>query len=669
MLRSFLSARRRPPLVAWAWLLTLLLSGALAGCHHEDGIDPVPSPENPTQVTTAVSGLVRDEQNRPVAGALVRVAGQSQTTDANGAFCFASVTVPAARYVVQASKANYFDSTVGLKPGAGQTATTVLLTSRGPALTLGSATAGGTLQVPGGARIEFPAGAVARNGSAYGGAVQAYVRYIDPTSARVNDLMPGRDLQAESADGKTQKLKTFGAMRVELEDGAGQALQLAAGQRATLRFPVPASMRGAAPATIPLWHFDEAKGLWVEEGSASLTGGEYVGTVGHFSSWNADQIVGPSAFIKFRIRPTTDLPGFTKKEAPYPVARVSIPRLGLQMTVLCNSADSVQIVEVPSGSWTGPAGEADELFSTAAENFGTASVNRLRLGNLAPGTTTDIGTLRVNPLSAVKGRFAPNSCNGRPVDHYFAYYDTPTANGDFTLFYRSVSADGQFNFRCAPGQLIRLAFYNDGGQVIGQRDVAPPPAGQVLDLGALDPCTGNPATNPGNNGGILVPGNPGSGSHTVDPSARVDFTINGDGHVNESVQMRDTSPAGAGPFATFFANGAAIGIPGPALQLQAGGTGPGSKFIYLALENASGRGTFPLTVMLPGLMFNGGELTMQAYFPQSPRPATGLTVTITRYDAVGGRIQGTFAGTLMALSGDVVTISNGSFDLRRGVDL
>jgi photosystem II stability/assembly factor-like uncharacterized protein len=37
-----------------------------------------------------------------------------------------------------------------------------------------------------------------------------------------------------------------------------------------------------------LFFFDEEQGRWIEEGGASIVDGKYVGTVTHFSSWNAD---------------------------------------------------------------------------------------------------------------------------------------------------------------------------------------------------------------------------------------------------------------------------------------------------------------------------------------------------------------------------------------------
>ena len=39
---------------------------------------------------------------------------------------------------------------------------------------------------------------------------------------------------------------------------------------------------------MPLWYFDEQKGMWVEEGVATKQGNQYVGTVNHFTDWNCD---------------------------------------------------------------------------------------------------------------------------------------------------------------------------------------------------------------------------------------------------------------------------------------------------------------------------------------------------------------------------------------------
>lgn len=43
-----------------------------------------------------------------------------------------------------------------------------------------------------------------------------------------------------------------------------------------------------APDTIALWFFDTDTGKWMEQGQATKTGNFYIGTVTHFTTWNAD---------------------------------------------------------------------------------------------------------------------------------------------------------------------------------------------------------------------------------------------------------------------------------------------------------------------------------------------------------------------------------------------
>jgi hypothetical protein len=66
-------------------------------------------------------------------------------------------------------------------------------------------------------------------------------------------------------------------------------LQLKGDVPAELTFPIPAGMESNPPATIPLWSFNEEKGIWIEEGFATLQGNVYVGTTTHFSWVNLDE--------------------------------------------------------------------------------------------------------------------------------------------------------------------------------------------------------------------------------------------------------------------------------------------------------------------------------------------------------------------------------------------
>src|SRR5690606_23695795 len=80
-------------------------------------------------------------------------------------------------------------------------------------------------------------------------------------------------------------LGTAGMFGVELRSEQGQKLSVREGKK--VKFVVPAASN-ATPQNVPLWHFDDNRGYWIEEGEATLVDGSYVGEVSHFSFWNID---------------------------------------------------------------------------------------------------------------------------------------------------------------------------------------------------------------------------------------------------------------------------------------------------------------------------------------------------------------------------------------------
>ena len=83
-------------------------------------------------------------------------------------------------------------------------------------------------------------------------------------------------------------------MNVEFTGANGNRLNLASGKQARISIPLASGRRPEdSPKTIPLYYWSDAMGYWVEEGEAVLertADGKwaYTGSVGHFSTWNAD---------------------------------------------------------------------------------------------------------------------------------------------------------------------------------------------------------------------------------------------------------------------------------------------------------------------------------------------------------------------------------------------
>jgi hypothetical protein len=267
------------------WLLSLLLLLGMCFSSCEDNDPFVSGPA----VEVAFAGQVINENNEPVSGALVKAGDEATLTDANGVFRLAATRLPGDHALVTVEKSGYFsfNRAYQVKNKSIQSLTIQLLEQTEVGLLNGGI--GGTIQVPGGATLIFPAKSLAyTSGALYFGDVRVIARFLDPTDRQTMALsMPG-NLSAINAAGELRQLATFGMIGVELYATNGQKLNVAAGQQVEVRVPIDPSIVSSAPNDMPLWHYNEADGYWMEEGLAQKSGNEYVGKVSHFSWWNYD---------------------------------------------------------------------------------------------------------------------------------------------------------------------------------------------------------------------------------------------------------------------------------------------------------------------------------------------------------------------------------------------
>lgn len=261
------------------------LVAGLAGCSGSD--DPSAVTPAPAATGTVSGAVVESATGAALAGVAVQSSGRSASTAADGSYTLTEVPAGDAK-VVSFELAGHARSvfTVTVPAGGGARAS-ARLTRVGATLSFDAATAT-TVTVAGSmAQVTLPAaGLVTAAGTAASGAVKAELTAIDPASDPAN--MPG-NFTAQAPGGGTQRIESFGAIKVSLTDAAGATLNLAAGKSATLRIPL-----STRSASVPLFFLNEATGLWVQEGSAQLFGSApnqyYEGTVTHFTYWNADQV-------------------------------------------------------------------------------------------------------------------------------------------------------------------------------------------------------------------------------------------------------------------------------------------------------------------------------------------------------------------------------------------
>lgn len=282
------SIHGRPAAVVWQLLLGTLLVLLLASCGGGGG--PEPAPPGGTVGGTVGGLVVSASSGEALSGVAVTAGSRRATTGADGRYSLAGVPL-AATQVVSFALAGHAPShaTVAVVQDSTSVAN-ARLTPVGASVDF-PASGGATIVVPNSsAKVVLPAAAlVTASGASATGIVTARVTPIDPTADPAN--MPG-NFTARTVSGGLETIESFGALNVQLSDASGARLNLAPGQTATIRIPL-ATRSTAAPATMPLYYFDEGVGLWVAEGAATLRGTApsqyYEGTVGHFTTWNVDQ--------------------------------------------------------------------------------------------------------------------------------------------------------------------------------------------------------------------------------------------------------------------------------------------------------------------------------------------------------------------------------------------
>jgi len=236
------------------------------------------------EFATEIRGTVFDRALDPIAQTKVTIGDKVTKTDDYGHFIIRGTSASEDGSLISFDHPEYFKSHKFVFPTEGGASNVHVLMNPRMTFTEFDAAQGGQPT----SNISFPPNAVVdENGDPYNGKVHVYSFYMNTDAPNFNYQIPG-DLRGEDINGNQIQLGTFGMWTVELETPDGSPLQLGNGQKATLDFRIAPDILAAAPAEIPLWHFDENTGFWMEEGTATLNGNKYDAEVSHFSTWNCD---------------------------------------------------------------------------------------------------------------------------------------------------------------------------------------------------------------------------------------------------------------------------------------------------------------------------------------------------------------------------------------------
>lgn len=238
-----------------------------------------------------VMGVVRDEKGNPIDGVTITSGRENLTTNVRGVFSLNRAKVENDRCVLSFKKEGYCSVTRSCAMNEKLQMDVVMLSKESQKNVYTQAKFRGANEISvGKMKVLVPERVVDKFGLEYKGEVTADVFYLDPNNSNFQSAMPGGDLEAVRSDNSSAFLKSYGMVDVTLTDDKGNALQLAEDAEAYLTFPVPAGMTSNTPEEIPLWAFNENKGVWEEEGVALYDATEkvYKGKVKHFSWHNLD---------------------------------------------------------------------------------------------------------------------------------------------------------------------------------------------------------------------------------------------------------------------------------------------------------------------------------------------------------------------------------------------
>ena len=407
-------------------LLFSLLILCFYGCRED--LEQITVLEESTQppiirIRGSVFGFVVDESDLPISGATIDIAGQTMTTDEKGFFIFDNIDLDGAGSLLKAEKWGYFPGFDRFYPEPTATNfTKIKLISYGSS-SIGASefTAEHTIfETPNGARVVIRKNNVVDEaGNIYDEFILT-VRWLDPRRKDLGEIMPG-SLEGINSNAESVALGTYGMMAIDLFSNNLEELKLKDGAQAEIYFPIPDELKNTAPNEVPLWHFDEEKGLWIEEGKAILQDGFYLGTVSHFSFWNCD-VPFPLANIQGRL--------VDENGNPQSLLSVCI-KLEDSLTVKCGYTNDEGIFKgkVPKDEVLilSVQGDCEDIIITA--NLGVCNED------------TDLGDIIIQrPLSQgvyAKGRLL--NCNGDPLTSGVFALSSPNK----TVFYQT-NDDGRF---------------------------------------------------------------------------------------------------------------------------------------------------------------------------------------------------------------------------------
>lgn len=271
-------------------IISLVLFQILfVNCNKKDETPTGPEINPPTESNTGILvGTISDIDGNELADVIISAAGKTVSTNNQGYFTLEELN-PTEKLLVTFEKEGYVTSQKIVAITVGTAAyINGALSIKAPPETFHSSL-GGTITSQG-ITFTLPGNSyVDQSGNPYGGTVNLTSTYFDPALTSYVDLFPGDFTGVTTSGGTPQPIESYGFFDAELSTPDGSLLNLTSGSQVNITFPISPSLVSTAPETISLFYYNLPTGEWIEDGTATKQGGNYVGSVTHFTSWNYDR--------------------------------------------------------------------------------------------------------------------------------------------------------------------------------------------------------------------------------------------------------------------------------------------------------------------------------------------------------------------------------------------
>lgn len=411
----------------------LLLAVSFSSCNPNDDSNNNAGPNDDafaqnfgSTVDRDFIGQVVDIDNAPIQGVTIKIGTSTVQTDVNGVFIINGANVYQKFAYITAKKVGYIDGSRAMVPTSGKNNVKIMLLPNAPLETIQSGVVS-EVSIYSGTKVKFQGGFQDENGTNYTGPVQVSMFHLTPTDENISKLMPGM-LYAQTSTNQEAVLETFGMLNVELRGSAGQKLNIKEGQTAEITIRIDDSQIATAPNSIPLWHFDEAKGYWKEDGVATKVGNKYVGEVSHFSWWNCD--------VQF---PTVNLTLTVVNANGNPISNIGVGIIGNGNTwpVMGYTNNNGQVSGLIPSNQTLVLNVYADYFSCNGDNvIYTASIGPFSTNTTLPNITINNSSTIIS--SNVVGTLV--KCNNTNVTNGYvilnragSYSVSPVTNGSFSF--------------------------------------------------------------------------------------------------------------------------------------------------------------------------------------------------------------------------------------------